>query len=130
MQRYKKESPSYLIALVGGAGPGEPLMGYDDLLRDARISRAMKAPEIVVYQLNLALEEFGHDFVRRVSEDVNNIPDDMKIRIDFSRPVSGLVFAVLTADAIMDIRSWKVIFLLLWIVISAFLLKRKKMTLN
>ncbi len=113
---------SYLIGLVGSAGPGEPLMGYDDLVQDARISRALCAGEVVVYRLDTALKDFGDDCVGRLDSAVNNTPDEFIVYIPFSRPVSLMVYGVLVADSFLDVRSWKGLLLLVWAILSGFVI--------
>ena len=117
-QRYRNNPPSYLIGLVGSAGPGEPLMGYDDLLRDARISRALSAREVVVYRLDSALTDFGDDFVVRLDSAVNDVPPEFIVDVPFSRPVSLLVYGVLVADSFQDARGWRGLLILVWAIMS------------
>jgi len=68
-----------LIGLVGKGMPGEPLLDFDDLVRDARLSRALGVHEIAVFQLDWALQVFGEDFVRRLTAAVNGPQSDVTV---------------------------------------------------
>lgn len=108
---------SYLIGVVGYSA--DPLLDYDDLVRDARLSRAMGTQEIVVFYLNGALRDFGDDFVRRLAEAVNNTDPDLVVQVPFSRPASSILYGITFADALLDVRSWKGLLLALgWMVSS------------
>ncbi len=102
-RRYPTGQVSHLIGLVGGGFPHEPLLDFDDLVRDARLSRALGVREVVVFQLDGALRQFGDDFVRRLNDAVNGVPSELTI--PFSRPVSLLVYGVAVADALLDVRG-------------------------
>ena len=123
-RRYPTRSPSYLIGLVGAAGPGEPLMSFDELLRDARLSRSLGIREVVVYQITPALRDFGDDFVQRLDAAVNDAPPDLIVDVPFARPVSLLFYGVLVADSILDVRGWMVFLIFVWIALSGFLVYR------
>ena len=94
---------SHLIGLVGGGFPWEPLLDFDDLVRDARLSRALGVREIVVFQLDGALQQFGPDFVRRLTSAVNAPGPDLVV--PFARPASMLVYGAAVADALLDVRG-------------------------
>ena len=96
---------SYLIGVVGYSA--DPLLDFDDLVRDARLSRAMGTQEIVVFYLNGALRDFGDDFVRRLAEAVNTTDPDLIVQAPFSRPASLILYGFNFADALLDVRSWK-----------------------
>jgi hypothetical protein len=116
---YPDLQPSYLIGLTAAGRPGEPTLEFDDLVRDAQISRAMGVPEIVVFKLNEQMvEDWGDNFVRRLAIAVNEAQPDLSIAIPFSRPASILVYGTLFADAVMDVRSWRGVFLLGWMILS------------
>ncbi len=104
-QLYPVDQVSHLIGLVGGGMPGEPLLDFDDLVRDARLSRALRVREIAVFQLDGALRLFGEDFVRRLTVAVNGPQSDSALAVPFSRPVSLLFYGLLVADALMDVRG-------------------------
>ncbi len=121
--QYDTDRPSHLIGLVGGGFPWEPLLDFDGLVRDAQLSRALGVREIVVFQLNGALEAFGEDFVRRFAEAVNNAPVDLNVDIPFSRPASVLIFSVLVVDALFDARrhgGWPGVS---WLIVSSIITK-------
>jgi len=96
---------SYLIGLVGGGMPGEPLLDFDELVRDARLSRALGVREIAVFQLDGALRVFGDDFVRRLTAAVNSSQPGAAVAVPFSRPASLLFYATAAADALLDVRG-------------------------
>lgn len=103
---YPTGQVSYLIGLIGEGMPGEPLIDFDTLVRDARMSRALGAREIVVFQLDGALRVEGNDFVRRLTEAVNGSSSNEIVPIPFSRPASLVFYAVVLADALLDVRHW------------------------
>lgn len=70
MRLYPAAQVSHLIGLAGTA-PAEPELSYAELVRDARLSRALGVREIVIFLLDTALREFGDDFIRRFNADVN-----------------------------------------------------------
>jgi hypothetical protein len=108
---------SYLIGVVGYAA--DPLLDFDDLVRDARLSRAMGAQEIVVFYLNGALRDFGDDFVRRLTTAVNSTNSSLTVQVPFSRPASLILYGITFADALLDVRSWRGLLLAaIWMVIS------------
>jgi hypothetical protein len=102
---YPADRVSHLIGLVGGGMPGEPLLDFEELVRDARLSRALAVREIVVFQLDGALQVLGDDFVRRLVDAVNRLPSDITLRVPFSRPVSLHFYAIAVADALLDVRG-------------------------
>jgi hypothetical protein len=115
--RYPGQRLSYLIGLVGS--PSEPEHTFDELVRDARISRAMGVNEIVIFRLDGALKEYGDDFVQQLTTQVNAIDSISPLVIPFSRPVSLMMYGLLAADALLDVRSWGGAFLLsLWTLVS------------
>jgi hypothetical protein len=114
---YPRDRVSHLIGLVGGGMPGEPAMGFDDLVRDARISRALGVREIVVFQLDGALKVFGEDFVRRFVGAVNGAANSV-IVVSFSRPASIVFYATALADALLDVRGPRVWIWIAWIIVS------------
>ncbi len=105
MRLYPAERVSHLIGLVGGGMPWEPLLDFNDLARDARISRALGVREIAVFQLDGALRVFGEDFVRRLTDAVNRLPPGTTVPVPFSRPASLLFYATAAADALLDARG-------------------------
>ncbi len=124
-KRYPTRPISHLIGLVGGGFPHEPLLDFDDLVRDARLSRSLGVSEIVVFQLNGALKVFGHDFVQRLTAAVNGPQNDSTLRVPFSRPASAMLYGIATADAALDIRHPLGFLLWLgWAVSSAWVVRR------
>lgn len=108
---------SYLIGVVGYSA--DPLLGFDDLVRDAQLSRAMGAQEIVVFYLNGALRDFGDDFVHRLTMAVNSAAPDLTVQIPFSRPASLILYGITLADALLDVRSWNGLLLAVgWMIAS------------
>ncbi len=120
---YPRDRVSHLIGLVGGGMPGEPVMGFSDLVRDARISRALGVREIVVFQLDGALKVFGEDFVRRFASAVNDASPSV-IVLPFSRPVSTVFYAMALADALLDVHGPRVWIWIGWIVLSSIIARR------
>ncbi len=104
MRLYPMGGGSYLIGLIGEGMPGEPLIDFDTLVRDARLSRALGAREVVVFQLEGALRVEGQGFVRRLTEAVNGAASGETVQIPFSRPASLVFYSVVLADAMLDIR--------------------------
>jgi hypothetical protein len=82
--------------------PGEPVISFEELVRDVRISRALGVREIAVFQLDGALQVFGDDFVRRLHEAVNGEEAIGPVNIPFARPVSMLFYGIAVADALLD----------------------------
>lgn len=121
MRRYPGQRLSYLIGLVGS--PSEPEHNFDELVRDARISRALGAKEIVIFRLDGALKEYGDDFVRELTKQVKGNEVRAPIEITFSRPVSLLVYGLLLGDALLDIRGSRVLLLVGWMVVSGLLIR-------
>ena len=119
---YPRDRVSHLIGLVGEGMPGEALMGFDDLVRDARISYTLGVREIVVFQLNGALKVFGEDFVRRFVTAVNS--PDAVINVPFSRPVSIVFYATALVDALLDVRGPRVWLWIAWIIASGVIARR------
>ncbi|HTP11022.1 MAG TPA: hypothetical protein VMP08_22360 [Anaerolineae bacterium] len=121
MRLYPTKPVSHLLGLVGGGMPGEPIMGFEELVRDARISRTLGVREIVVFQLDGALQTFGDDFVRRLNEAVNGEEAIGPVEIPFSRPISILFYGIAVADSLLDMfysRAW---LLVLWVGVSGLL---------
>jgi hypothetical protein len=123
-QRYPTGRVSHLIGLVGGGFPWEPVLDFDSLVRDARSSRALGVREIVVFQLDGALQQFGQDFIRRLTSAVNGPQSDLIV--PFSRPASALIFSAAVADALLDVRSrWGWLWMIIWVIISGFIVRSR-----
>jgi hypothetical protein len=120
-QLYPAERVSHLLGLVGGGMPGEPVMSFEELVRDARISRALGVREIAVFQLDGALQVFGDDFVRRLNEAVNGEGSIEPVSVPFSRPVSILFYGIAVADSLLDAVDSRMWLLVLWIGVSGIL---------
>jgi hypothetical protein len=118
---YPREQVSHLLGLVGGGMPGEPTMSFDELARDARISRALGVREVAVFQLDGALQSFGDDFVRRLNEAVNGEETIGPVNVPFSRPVSIMFYGIAVADALLDAVHSRTWLLVLWIGASGWL---------
>ncbi len=121
---YPAGQVSHLLGLVGGGMPDEPIMSFGELVRDARLSRALGVHEIAVFQLDGALYTFGEDFVRRLNEAVNGEGSIGPVNVPFARPVSILFYGIAVADALFDglhSRTW---LLVLWIGMSGLLARR------
>jgi hypothetical protein len=118
---YSPDRLSHLLGLVGEAMPHEPLLGFDELVRDALISRALGVREIAVFQLNGAIKVFGDDFVRRLNAAVNGIAASEKVSVPFSRPVSLVFYGTLAADGVLDAVQSRSSLLAIWVVISGWL---------
>jgi hypothetical protein len=118
---YPAKQVSHLLGLVGGGMPGEPVMSFEELVRDARISRALGVREIAVFQLDGALRMFGEDFVRRLNEAVNGAGSIGPVNISFSRPVSILFYGVAAVDSLLDALRSRTWLLVLWIGVSGLL---------
>lgn len=112
---YPQERVSHLLGLVGGGMPGEPIMSFEELVRDARISRALGVREIAVFQLDGALRLFGNDFVHRLNEAVNGAEAIGSVEIPFSRPVSILFYGIAVGDSLLDALYSRTWLLVLWI---------------
>jgi len=123
-RQYAQHPLSYLIGIVGY--PPEPLLTFDELVRDAQISRAMRADEVVIFRLEGSLKEFGPDFVRRLTAQVNGPAAPESLTVPFSRPVSILLFLQLFFDSLLDLRHWPGLLLLGWGALSAFLIRRSR----
>ena len=119
-RRFPSNQVSFLIGLVGGGFPWEPLLDFDSLVNDALICRALGADEIVVFQIKGALQSFGNDFVQRFATAVNEPRANLTASVSFSRPTSVRHFAYALLDAILDIRGPKIWFWLLWTASSGF----------
>ena len=118
---------SHLIGLAVKGNPGEPVLGFDDLVRDAQLSRAMGVSEVVVYKLNSqALKVFGDDFIRQLVAAVNDTQPDTAVRVPFSRPVSVLIFGTVAVDALLDVRNWKGLLLIGWMVTSGLIVNDRR----
>jgi hypothetical protein len=116
--RFPSSQVSFLIGLVGGGFPWEPLLDFDSLVDDALICRALGADEIVVFQINGALRSFGNDFVQRFATAVNEPKENLTVTISFSRPSSIRHFAYALLDAILNVRGPQIWLWLLWVVSS------------
>jgi hypothetical protein len=122
-QLYPDLPPSHLIGLVAQGRLGEPILGFDDLVRDARLSRAMQVREIVVFKLSdQVLDSMGHDFVRRFATAVNEAQPNLAVAIPFSRPASMLIYGILFADALLDALAWRGLPLLGWMILSGLII--------
>ncbi len=110
LRRYPNREVTFLIGLVGGGFPWEPLLSYQGIVRDARLSRALQVEEAVVFHLDNALTQLGHDFVGRLSQDVNGTSTETVIAVPFSRRVSLENYGIALADAVLDLRGrlWQV----------------------
>lgn len=102
---YPVSQRSHLIGLIGAGFPGEPLLDFDDLVRDARLSRAMGVQAIAIFQLTDALRVFGEDFVGRVTRAINASDVEATMTVAFSRPVSLIFFGTVMLDALLDARG-------------------------
>ena len=96
-------------------------MSFEELVRDARISRALGVREIAVFQLDSALRMFGEDFVRRLNEAVNGEEVIEPVNIPFSRPVSVMFYGIAVADSLLDALFSRTWLLVLWIGVSGIL---------
>jgi len=123
-RRYPSEQISHLIGLVGGGFPWEPVLDFDSLVRDARLSRALGVREIVVFQLDGALQQFGQDFIRRLTSAVNGPQSDLIV--PFSRPASTLVYSAAVADALFDVRGpWGWLWII-WTIMSGLIIRFRR----
>jgi hypothetical protein len=124
---YPDLQPSFLLGLTEPGRPGEPIIDFDDLLRDARLSRAMGVPEIIVFKLTeRALQDHGEDFVHRLAVAVGQVPPNEVVEIPFSRPASMLVYTTLFADALLDVRGpWGWLWVA-WVALNAVIVTREK----
>ncbi len=116
--------PSFLIGLIARGAPGERELDFDDLVRDAQLSRALGAREIVVYKLDGALKIYGDAFVQQLAAAVNNTQPDQVVQISFSRPASMLIYGVAVLDALLDARGWRGLLFLAWAVLSGLIAHR------
>jgi hypothetical protein len=115
--RYPQAEVSHLIGLVGGGFPWEPLLDFDELARDGRLSRALGVREIIVFQLDGALKTFGDDFVRRLTVAING-PQSEPVLVPFSRPASVIFYGLAVADALLDVRGQGWWLGLSWVIVS------------
>jgi hypothetical protein len=122
-RRYSTGRVSHLIGLVGGGFPWEPVLDFDSLVRDARLSRALGVREIVVFQLDGALQQFGQDFIRRLTSAVNGPQSDLIV--PFSRPASMLVYSAAAADALLDVRGQRVWLWIVWAIVCTILIRTR-----
>jgi hypothetical protein len=119
-QRYPASHRSYLIGLVGGGFAWEPVLDFEELVRDARISRALGAQDIVVFQLNGALQAFGNDFIRRLDAAVNGPGASVSpIEVPVARLVSLEIYGLTTLDALFDLCGAWMLAGLVWMGVSA-----------
>lgn len=100
---YPDEDVSHLIGLIGTGLPGEPLADFENVARDARLSRALGVSEVAVFHLNGALDLWGDDFIARLNDAVNR--EDVILDVPFSREVSLSFFGVRVLDALLDVRG-------------------------
>ncbi|MFN8597866.1 MAG: hypothetical protein U0559_16995 [Anaerolineae bacterium] len=115
---YPASRRSHLIGLVGAGFPGEPLLSFDDLVRDAGLSRALGVQEIVIFQMTDALRAFGADFVGRVTKAINTAAQS-PVTVIFSRPVSLMFYGTVALDAILDARSSQTWLWIGWLIVSS-----------
>jgi hypothetical protein len=80
-------------------------LNFEDLVRDARLSRAMGVREIVIFQLTNALRVFGDDFVGRVARAINASNPEPVMTVAFSRPVSLIFYGTVLLDALLDVHG-------------------------
>ncbi len=121
-KRYPPGQVTHLVGLVGGGTPPR-LLDFDDLVRDARLSRAMGVREIVVYRLDGSLEAFGDDFIRRLTVAVNGPQPETALVVPFSRQASLVFYGVVAADALLDIRGrWGCLWLV-WAMASGLIVR-------
>ena len=121
---FPTDRPGHLIGLVGAGFPWEPLLLYEELVRDARLSRALGAPEIAVFQLG-ALDTFGADFVSRLVADVNEAPPETEVLIPFSRLASAYLFIVCAADGWLDLIGSRLWLWIVWLIASGWWVRRQ-----
>jgi hypothetical protein len=125
-QLYPPQRVSYLIGLFGTGGANEPVLDFADLVRDARLSRALGVRDIGVFHLNGALQVYGNDIVQRLTETINQSTPDEMVNVPFSRPVSLWFYGVVAVDALLDVRGPRVWWWIGWIVLSGmFVLGRR-----
>lgn len=128
-RQFAQHPLSYLIGIVGY--PPEPLLTFDELVQDARLSRALGADEVVIFRLEGSLKEFGDDFVRRLTLQVNGPASQTPLAVPFARPVSILLFAQLLLDSLLDVVHWPGLLAglglaaLVWLVLNASSIKRR-----
>jgi hypothetical protein len=123
-RRYPHADVSHLIGLVGYGFPWEPVLDFDDLVRDARLSRALGVREIAVFQLDGALQIFGEDFVRRLTESVN-CDSCAPVLVSFSRPASLVIYGIAVVDSLLNVRGWGGVLWLGWAILSGALARLK-----
>ena len=112
------------IGLVGGGFPWEPVLNFDDLVRDARLSRALGVREIVVFQLDGAHQQFGPDFVRRFTAAVNS--PQPEVVVPFSRPASLLIYGAAVADALLDAHGLWGWLWIAWAIVCVFTVRARR----
>jgi hypothetical protein len=120
---YPEYQPFYLIGVVGYRN--EPLLSYDELVRDAHILRALEAHEIGVFYLGGALQDFGDDFVQRFTIAVNGTGAESTVRIPFSRTASMVVYGVAAGDALLDIVGGRAVFFAVWLVLCGLIVHHR-----
>ena len=117
---YPDQQPSHLLGLIDQGMPGEPIIGFDELVRDARLSRALGVPEIIVFKLSdPVLQEYGPHIVRELDTAVNEIPVDSVVQVPFSRGSSFRIYVELLADTALDVLGWRFLLFIGWALASA-----------
>lgn len=92
------------------------MLEFEEVVADARLSRALGVPEVVVFQLKGALDKHGDDFVERLYTAVNET--DGTVTLPFSRPASLWLFGTAVLDALFDLVMGRLWLALFWAVIS------------
>ncbi len=113
---YPDRPPIHLIGIVGGGFPWEPVLTFEEVVADARLSRALGVPEVVVFQLKGALDKHGEDFVGRLHTAVNET--DGVVTLPFSRPASLWLFGTAVLDSLFDLVIGRLWLALSWLVLS------------
>ncbi len=113
---YPEQQPIHLIGIVGGGFPWEPVLTFEEVVTDARLSRALGVSEVVVFQLKAALDRHGADFVGQLHTAVNKT--DGTVTLPFSRPASLWLFGTAVLDALFDLVMGRLWLALSWVVIS------------
>jgi hypothetical protein len=122
-QLYPEREPIHLIGIVGGGFPWEPVLTFEEVAADARLSRALGVPEVVVFQLKGAMEKHGDDFVSRLDTAVNHT--EGTVSLPFSRPASIWLFGTAALDALFDLFGARLWLALVWLVVSLMVVWRQ-----